>query len=116
MSSCCWLWCVSWFLRVPFQSRGFGCGWVLPFCGSCAHVRLGGVAVPVELGGGRWWCGVFGAFCLVCLGFCRVMGLSNGLLLSVGLYCGSQDLNNYFICLSNSIFKIILNEEVYLLL
>ena len=27
----------------------------------------------------RWWCGVLGAFCSVCLGFCRLMGLSNGL-------------------------------------
>ena len=44
------------------------------------------------------------------------MGLSNGLLLSFGLYCGSQDLNNHFNCLSNSIFKITLNDEVYLLL
>ena len=58
MSRCCWLWRVSWFLRVPFRSRGFGWGWVLPFCGSCAHVRLGGVAVPVVLGGGEVvvWC------------------------------------------------------------
>ena len=46
------------FLRVPFRSRGFGWGWVLPFCGSCAHVRLGGVAVPVVQGGGEVvvWC------------------------------------------------------------
>ena len=31
---------------------------MLPFCRSCAHVLLGGVAVPVVLGGGEVvvWC------------------------------------------------------------
>ena len=31
---------------------------MLPFCGSCAHVRLGGVAVPVVQGGEEVviWC------------------------------------------------------------
>ena len=64
----CWLWCVDWFLRVPFQSRGFGWGWGLPFSGSCTHFCLGGVAVLVVLGGGEvvvWcleglWFGLFG--------------------------------------------------------
>ena len=40
------------------ESGGFGWGWVLPFCGSCAHVRLGGVTHPVVLGDGEVvvWC------------------------------------------------------------
>ena len=32
-----WLCFVGWFVSVPFQGRGFGWSWVLPFCGSCAQ-------------------------------------------------------------------------------
>ena len=55
---CHWLQCVNRFLGVPFRSRGFGWGWVLPFAGFWARFRLGWRRSPGHAG--QWgvvvWC------------------------------------------------------------
>ena len=100
-----WPWCVGCSLSVPFWIRGLGWGWVLPFCGSCAHFRLAVASQSQSCWAvGRWGCGV--SVLLFCLfRILRAVGAWRGTLLSFGFLLRQPKSKRVFFCLSKSVVQ-----------